>query len=50
MARSYAPTLVETGLLIGTVGLFIVILLLFVRVLPVVALYEVRHDDHENRS
>jgi Ni/Fe-hydrogenase subunit HybB-like protein len=50
MWRSYAPTLVEAGLLVGTVGLFAVLLLLFVRVLPVVSMFESRHDEHEDRS
>ena len=49
MWRSYAPTLIETGLLVGTVGLFATLLLLFVRFLPVVSMFESRHDEHEDR-
>ncbi len=48
MWRSYAPTLPEWGLLLGTVGLFAVLLLLFVRFLPVVSMFETRHDEHED--
>jgi Ni/Fe-hydrogenase subunit HybB-like protein len=47
--RLYAPTLVETGLLVGTVGLFALLVLLFARFLPVIAMYESRHDEHEDR-
>ncbi len=46
MWRSYAPTLVETGLLAGTIGLFAALLLLFARFLPVVSMFEARHDEH----
>jgi molybdopterin-containing oxidoreductase family membrane subunit len=48
--RSYSPTLVETGLLVGTVGLFAALLLLFARFLPVVSMFESRHDEHEDRA
>jgi molybdopterin-containing oxidoreductase family membrane subunit len=50
MWRSYEPTLVESGLLFGTVGLFAALLLLFARYLPVVAMAESRHDEHEDRA
>jgi molybdopterin-containing oxidoreductase family membrane subunit len=50
MWRSYAPTLVETGLLVGTVGLFAALLLLFVRFVPAVSMFETRHDEHEDRA
>jgi molybdopterin-containing oxidoreductase family membrane subunit len=50
MWRFYAPTLVETGLLVGTAGLFGALLLLFVRFLPVVSMFETRHDEHEDLS
>lgn len=51
MWRSYAPTLTEWGLLVGTIGLFCTLLLLFTRFLPVVSMFETRHDEHvrENR-
>lgn len=48
--RSYSPTLSETGLLLGTIGLFATLLLLFVRFLPVVSMFETRHDEHEDKS
>lgn len=48
--RSYTPTGPETGLFLGTVGLFVVLLLLFVRFLPVVSMFETRHDEHLERS
>ena len=50
MWRSYAPTAIETGLLLGTLGLFAGLLLLFARYIPVVSLFEARHDEHEERS
>ena len=46
----YAPTLAETGLLAGTLGLFAALLLLFVRYLPVISMFETRHDEHEDRA
>ena len=49
MWRSYSPTLVESGLLLGTVGLFGALVLLFARFVPAVAMYEERHDEHEDR-
>jgi Ni/Fe-hydrogenase subunit HybB-like protein len=48
--RSYAPTLIETGLLAGTIGLFAALLLMFARFIPVVSMYEERHDEHEDRT
>jgi molybdopterin-containing oxidoreductase family membrane subunit len=50
IGRSYSPTLPETGLFLGTVGLFAALLLLFVRFLPVVSMFEIRHDEHEENS
>jgi Ni/Fe-hydrogenase subunit HybB-like protein len=46
MWRSYTPALVEWGLLLGTAGLFGGLLLLFARYLPVVSMYETRHDEN----
>ncbi|WP_114942931.1 NrfD/PsrC family molybdoenzyme membrane anchor subunit [Microvirga calopogonii] len=48
--RTYSPTLAETGLFLGTIGLFAGLLLLFVRFLPVVSMFETRHDEHEEKS
>ncbi|MDF2811241.1 MAG: molybdopterin oxidoreductase [Microvirga sp.] len=48
--RTYTPTLPETGLFLGTLGLFATLLLLFVRFLPVVSMFETRHDEHLEKS
>jgi molybdopterin-containing oxidoreductase family membrane subunit len=49
-SRGYAPTLIETGLFFGTVGLFAALVLLFARTLPVVSMFESRHDEREERA
>ena len=48
--RGYAPTLTETGLFFGTVGLFAALILLFARWVPVVSMFESRHDEREERA
>jgi molybdopterin-containing oxidoreductase family membrane subunit len=48
--RTYSPTLAETGLFLGTVGLFAALLLLFARFLPVISMFETRHDEHREKS
>ena len=48
--RSYAPTAPEWNLLFGTIGIMALCLLLFARFVPVVSMYEVRHDEHEEAS
>lgn len=40
--RTYAPTIVDGLILAGTLGAFLVLLLLFARLLPVVSMHEVR--------
>ena len=50
MWRSYAPTLPEWNLLFGTVGILALFVLLFARYVPVVAMFEIRHDEHEEKS
>lgn len=40
---SYAPTIAEASLLVGTISLFVLMVLISVRRLPIVSLYEVRH-------
>jgi molybdopterin-containing oxidoreductase family membrane subunit len=50
MWRAYAPTLVEVGLLVGSIGLFSACLLLFARFLPAVLMFESRHDEHEEED
>jgi formate-dependent nitrite reductase membrane component NrfD len=44
-ANPYGPTVDEWILLAGTAGLFAAIVLLFARMLPVVSLYEARHEE-----
>jgi Ni/Fe-hydrogenase subunit HybB-like protein len=46
----YWPTTPEWFLLLGTVGLFCLFCLLLVRYLPVVSLYETRHDEHQENT
>jgi molybdopterin-containing oxidoreductase family membrane subunit len=50
MWRSYTPALTEWGLLLGTAGLFGGLLLLFARYLPVVSMFETRHDENTEES
>jgi molybdopterin-containing oxidoreductase family membrane subunit len=38
----YKPTIVEYGLLIGTLGIFFTSFLLFIRVFPVISIFEVK--------
>ena len=38
----YRPTIVEVGILIGSFGLFFTLFLLFVRTLPIIAMWEVK--------
>jgi molybdopterin-containing oxidoreductase family membrane subunit len=44
---AYAPSPPEWTLLAGTVGLFAVALLLFARFLPVVSVFETRHEENQ---
>ncbi|MCG7393441.1 polysulfide reductase NrfD [Microvirga sp. ACRRW] len=50
IGRSYSPTLPEVALFLGSLGLFVALLLLFVRFLPVVSMFEIRHDEHLEKS
>ncbi|NKC32852.1 NrfD/PsrC family molybdoenzyme membrane anchor subunit [Falsiroseomonas selenitidurans] len=43
----YAPSLPEWTLLAGTVGLFALMLLVFTRFVPVVSMFETRHEESE---
>jgi Ni/Fe-hydrogenase subunit HybB-like protein len=38
----YRPTIVEVGTLVGTFGLFFTCFLLFIRLLPMIAMWEVK--------
>ena len=42
MWRTYAPTIVDFGILAGTLGAFTLMLLFFARLVPVVSMHEVR--------
>jgi molybdopterin-containing oxidoreductase family membrane subunit len=39
---SYRPTIIEVGILVGSFGLFFTLFLVFIRVLPMVAMWEVK--------
>jgi molybdopterin-containing oxidoreductase family membrane subunit len=43
-APTYVPTFAEVSLLLGTLGLFVAMLLGSIRLLPVVSVYETRQD------
>jgi molybdopterin-containing oxidoreductase family membrane subunit len=43
----YAPTMPEWTLLFGTVGLFALLVLAFARFVPVVSMFETRHEESE---
>lgn len=46
---TYAPTLGEYLLLTGSLGLFAALVLLFVRFVPVISMYETQFDQHRER-
>jgi molybdopterin-containing oxidoreductase family membrane subunit len=43
----YAPTVPEWTLLVGTIGLFVLLMLAFVRFVPAVSMFETRHEEAE---
>jgi molybdopterin-containing oxidoreductase family membrane subunit len=43
----YAPTMPEWTLLLGSVGLFALLMLAFARFAPVVSMFEMRHEENE---
>lgn len=45
---AYLPSLWEWGLFLGTIGLFCLLMLLFARLVPVVSMYEIRHEEAES--
>jgi molybdopterin-containing oxidoreductase family membrane subunit len=47
MGPLYAPTMPEWTLFLGTGCLFALLMLLFARLLPVVSLFEIRHEESE---
>jgi len=48
--KTYAPTIVDGLILMGTLGLFVAMILLFGRLLPVVSMYEVRELIEEGEA
>ncbi len=46
----YAPSLPEWTLLLGTIGLFALLLLIFARLVPVISMYETRHEETESEA
>ena len=50
ISRGYVPTLEEWMLLVGSVGLFVALMLLFVRFLPVISMFETRHAEREEKT
>ncbi len=48
--RTYAPTLVDFAILLGTLAMFVLLLLVFARLLPVVSMHEVRKLLAEERA
>ena len=47
---TYLPTLVDFAILLGSVGIFLTLLLLFLRKMPIIATWEVKPDIVEQRS
>lgn len=45
--RIYSPTVPEVSLFLGSIGLFLTLLFLFVRFLPVISIFELRELVHE---
>jgi molybdopterin-containing oxidoreductase family membrane subunit len=48
--RSYAPSVWEWMTFAGTIGLFLLLFLLFVRFLPVISMFEVKEILHAERE
>jgi molybdopterin-containing oxidoreductase family membrane subunit len=44
------PTWVDFGLILGSIGMFFALMFLFVRLLPLVPIYEVAELEHEEAS
>jgi molybdopterin-containing oxidoreductase family membrane subunit len=47
MFKDYVPTLVDVGLLVGTIGFFSMLMLLFLKFFPAIAVSEVKELNHE---
>lgn len=46
----FAPTLTDIGLLVGSFGFFFTLFLLFIRVFPVISVFEVKHQIYESNE
>jgi molybdopterin-containing oxidoreductase family membrane subunit len=46
----YAPTVWDWTTFIGTIGLFLALLFLFIRVLPMISIFEMRELVHTEES
>ena len=43
----YSGTIVDYGVFVGSIGLFVCLLFLFIRVLPMISIFEMRELVHE---
>jgi molybdopterin-containing oxidoreductase family membrane subunit len=46
----YRPTLWDWGLFLGTIGLFIFLMTVFIRFLPMISLFEIRELLHRKQG
>jgi molybdopterin-containing oxidoreductase family membrane subunit len=46
----YSGTIVDYGVFAGTIGLFVALLFLFIRVLPMISIFEMRELVHEEET
>ena len=46
----YYPTIWDIGTFLGTIGLFLTLMFLFIRVLPAISIFEVREVVHHKKS
>jgi molybdopterin-containing oxidoreductase family membrane subunit len=46
----YSGTVFDYGVLVGTIGLFVALLFLFIRLLPMISIFEMRELVHEEEG
>jgi molybdopterin-containing oxidoreductase family membrane subunit len=46
----YSGTVFDYGVLVGTIGLFVALLFLFIRLLPMISIFEMRELVHEEEA
>ena len=46
----YSGTIFDYGVFVGTIGLFVALLFLFIRVLPMISIFEMRELVHEEEA